>query len=504
VEHPDIIARDNTEPELSPARFIVDLNNTAAYVLTRSAPFFFFKHFLFLVAYVKKWLEADTEPERPPIAQEVAKTLLRRAPKWSRALLTRLLQRRKIPVEIQLSILLSPLLIPAVTIMPWEFARSGAFSALNVIRKGVRSLPPLITAVVVVFVTSDAWRILGTGFTPRFFGLVGAFLLAALALLIRFNDYWEYDIAASEDQAHTLLRGIRNKHQLKFREFIDRGACPAPMVRPTGLGGRALVYFAYAGLSAFSLIVAAMFVASALIFIGLILIDAKETKALAGSVHIYRALSSALPGDAVITRQLVSLSLCLGAFSAFFLVAAQRTEDRRTFMDNVLVRLRRALLVYSVYCRAHDCAQEWTGILVAAPRLSQAAQEDDDIQEAAAKIARRPGGLLGYRPLRPAVQARSSAISWTRESATAGELEYVAHYAGSADEFRAPDSMLDPLTPSSAAIADRYINYPGRSDWTAFQTAAQEVWAAVEPLQHPGPAERATAWWLAQAGPDLR
>ena len=48
-------------------------------------------------------------------------------------------------------------------------------SAWMVLAKSIRIVPPLITAVVVVFVTSDAWRLLGTGFTPRTICLVALF-----------------------------------------------------------------------------------------------------------------------------------------------------------------------------------------------------------------------------------------------------------------------------------------------------------------------------------------
>jgi hypothetical protein len=331
--------------------------------------------------------------------------------------------------------------------------------------------------VVVVFVTSDAWRILGTGFTRRFFALVGIFLLAGLLFLIRFKDYWEYDIVASGNEAGPLLRGVKRKKSTKFYHFIDQGAEPAPMVKPTGFGAVA-VYSSYVLLSAFSLIAAAMFVAGALILVGLILINARETVELAHSIHIYRML----PGHVVITRQLVSLSLSLGAFSAFFLVAAQHTEDRKVFMDNVLVRLRRALLVYSVYCDVRDGAKDWTGILVKPASSDQEARESDEIREAAKKVAERTGGSRGSPLLSSTAQARSSAISWAREVASARELQYVAYYAGSASEFRAPSSLLNPQTRSAADVAAGCISYPGLSDWNEFQTAAQAVWEALEAL----------------------
>jgi hypothetical protein len=53
----------------------------------------------------------------------------------------------------------------------------------------------------------------------------------------------------------------------------------------------------------------------------------------------------------------------------FFLVAAQRAEDRREFTASVLVGFRQVLLAYTVYSRACAHAAEWTGVPV---RLDQA------------------------------------------------------------------------------------------------------------------------------------
>jgi hypothetical protein len=151
----------------------------------------------------------------------------------------------------------------------------------------------------------------------------------------------------------------------QFHELMHLGAEPLPLVKPAKFWARVFLYSGYVAVSAFSLIVVAMAVSASLILVGLILISAKETKNLAQSVHIYLKL----PWHLVITRQLVSLSLCLGAFAAFFLVAAQRPADRKEFMDNIISRVRRAFVVYSVYCRAHDSATDWTHVPVNSPKL---------------------------------------------------------------------------------------------------------------------------------------
>ena len=122
-------------------------------------------------------------------------------------------------------------------------------------------------------------------------------------------------------------------------------------------------------LCAFALVIAALFVSAALIIIGVILINRNETTTLANSVYVYQTL----PDGVIITKQLLSLSFSLGAFAAFFLVAAQRPSDRKAFMKNVLLRYRRVLLVYSIYCRAHDQAAAWTQVPVDIKPLDHAA-----------------------------------------------------------------------------------------------------------------------------------
>jgi hypothetical protein len=456
--------------------FIICLNKTATYALARGAPVFWLDHIPFLTEYIDKWLE-----ESPPGTESaVAHALVSQAPRWisspteriiSMLLGAKWLQKRR---HGRLWVVMIPLLLPFFFEVPFQFTWSVVFSAWHVLKKGIRSVPPLITAVVVVFVTSDAWRILGTGFTPRFFGLVGVFLMAGLGFLIRFGDYWDYDIAASEDEAGVLLRGFRRRSPKKFYELIREGAEPSPMVKPTGRGAVS-VYAGYLALSAFAIIAAAIFVSVTLIVVGMILINAQETAKLAGSVYVYQTF----PGNIVLTRQLVSLSLSLGAFSAFFLVAAQHTEDRRVFMNNVLVRLRRALLVYSVYLRACASVREWTGIRVETAALARPMRAGDRIQEIAKRVVEREDGNAGIRVTSSCAQARREAISWARKLATEKELQYVADYAGAPGEFRAPDSLLIVPAPTSPDIAFRCISYPGRPDWEAFQSASRQIWEEV-------------------------
>ena len=244
-----------------------------------------------------------------------------------------------------------------------------------------------------VFVTGDAWRILGAGFTVRFTVLVAVFLLSSLLFLVRWTC-WD-DIDLSESQAKELLAGIRSKNLERFNRFMECGAGPVPIVRPL-IPGTIWVYAGYWMLCAFALIITALFVSAVLIIIGVILISKSETIMLANSVHVYQTL----PEGAVITKQLLSLSFSLGAFSAFFLVAAQRSSDRKVFMRNTLRRYRRDLVVYSIYCRAHDQAEPWTLVPVQA-RLLDHPPRPKGLLGAVIRRAWRRGRPVSNRPGRP-------------------------------------------------------------------------------------------------------
>jgi hypothetical protein len=348
-------------PKWPPSEYLYYLNRTAIYAITRGMLPLLGTHAAFLVKFVDEWIE-----DQPENAKEAVDALFGRWPQWFRRLIAGSLNSSRVPNGLLLFLLLTPFVLPLAGVLPWQIGRSVLNSAWDVLRKGVRGVPPLITAVVVVFVTGDAWRILGTGFTVRFAVLVVLFLLASLLFLVRWNC-WD-DIDAKPRQADKLLAGIKHKRPEAFQKFRHCGTEPTPIVRPRRLGA-IWIYTGYWMLCAFALIIAALFVSAALIIIGVILINKSETKTLADAVHVYQTL----PGGVVITKQLLSLSFSLGAFAAFFLVAAQRPTDRRAFMRDVLLRYRRVLLVYSIYCRAHDQAPDLTDVPVHAKPLDRAA-----------------------------------------------------------------------------------------------------------------------------------
>ena len=348
-----------------PHAYLSDLNKTAMCALAMGAPLGLVRHVTFLLNFINAWL--DQVKGGAEEAEKAARALFDRAPARFQRRISRLLGSGRMPRRVLLARLFFPLALQLAVVMPWQFAMSLARSAWDMLRRGIHGVPPLITAVVVVFVTSDAWRILGSGFTVRFAVVVAVFLVASVLFLIRGNCW--LDIDAEHAEAARLLADIRQGLPEGFHEFTRRGIKAAPMVRPCGRHALR-IYLSYWALAAFALIIAAGFVASALIIIGTILISKNDTAIMAQSVDVYRSL----PGGFVITKQLLSLSFSLGAFAAFFLVAAQHPEDRDAFMKDVLARYRQALLVYSVYCRAHDQAPELTQVPLDVRPLQPAAE----------------------------------------------------------------------------------------------------------------------------------
>jgi hypothetical protein len=221
------------------------------------------------------------------VIQQPPRAVFDRAPARFQLRISRLLGSGRMPRRVLLARLFFPLVLQLAVVMPWQFAMSLARSAWDMLRRGVHGVPPLITAVVVVFVTSDAWRILGSGFTIRFAVVVAVFLVASVFFLIRGNCW--LDIDAKHAEADRLLADIGQSLPEGFHEFTRRGIKAAPMVRPCGRHA-VRIYLSYWALAAFALIIAAGFVASALIVIGTILISKNDTATMVQSVDVYQSL----------------------------------------------------------------------------------------------------------------------------------------------------------------------------------------------------------------------
>ncbi|MGO8876611.1 MAG: hypothetical protein ACLQNG_12715 [Acidimicrobiales bacterium] len=380
---------DGAKEDYPPEEFILDLQSAVYYVFTRAGPFFALSYFRFLAAYLK--ICPRSTGSRVPGRASMSSFKLAVA--------------RRSPVSLTIPVVVGAVLVAEIVTMPVQLALSIVKTGWRVMEVSVRGLPALITAVVVVFVTSDAWKILGVGYTPRFYGLVALFLLASLVFMIRSpKGYWERDIElAMDDESKaegestaddaSLFEGLGEANWLlvavahrvgwlrrlatprRYTWLMVRGAAPAPLEEPQGRRERAAVYLLYVAACAFALIVLALVVAGALILVGAILISGPETKTLAGSLHVSWKVPLL---HLVISRQLLSLSLSLGALAPLFLLAGQHPEDRRRFMSHVLFRFRRSLVVYSVYRHAREQTEAWTGVIIP-PEHGQAGLTQDSV-----------------------------------------------------------------------------------------------------------------------------
>ena len=200
--------------EITPRQFFLAMNNIALYALSGGAPFFTYKHF----ALIAKYMNARGEQDDDALIFSVI-SLTSSQQNLTEILMAMLLPVRKLPAAIKLSIMCIPLAISVL----WGNYTAIIDSFPNLVTKGVRSVPPLITALVVVFVTSDAWRVLGTGFTLRFFLLVAAFLLASLLFLIR-KDYWA-DLDVQEDETDALLKKVTCRPSADRLIEMELGPC---------------------------------------------------------------------------------------------------------------------------------------------------------------------------------------------------------------------------------------------------------------------------------------
>jgi post-segregation antitoxin (ccd killing protein) len=89
-------------------------------------------------------------------------------------------------------------------------------------------------------------------------------------------------------------------------------------------------------------------------------------------------------------------------------------------------------------------------------------------------VADRMKGIIAAETETKGAEIRKLGTKWARESATAGELEYLATY-DKADGFNAPISLVMYLD-TGAPFG------PSRPYWAEFQNGAREVWGAVQPL----------------------
>ena len=132
--------------------------------------------------------------------------------------------------------------------------REAAASVYKIMTRNIYGIPPLITSLIVVFITSDAWKILGNGFTLRLIILWAIFMTTSLFFLTQ-RDYWK-DLKESGDEAADLNKVV--KACPAIANFIEQGAEPS-IAKPDCRSGRIYVHLNYWLLSFLALLGVAIY-----------------------------------------------------------------------------------------------------------------------------------------------------------------------------------------------------------------------------------------------------
>ena len=216
----------------------------------------------------------------------------------------------------------------------------------------IRAVPALLVAVSVVFVTGDAWRIFGRP------GLDGRFLIVAASgftMALLFSGRWHNthllaEIAASRSTTtlpdHPAAPLGVLQHLLHTRNIPIE---PVATTRSLRANLAVLYWFAIVA----SLLAVAFAVTITLIVFGAVRLDVTTTAGLLDQPphQLFRVPFTTL----VITRELLAVSVTLGALSTLFAAAAvQQQEPRTQLLGRSLDRIRLALDDFAVYQTARD------------------------------------------------------------------------------------------------------------------------------------------------------
>jgi hypothetical protein len=128
-------------PRIEPAEFIKCMDENARYLLTLGASFFLADYYEFMRAYIKAWKDQS-------VGQATASSKVKH--------------------------LRARMLLAALR----GISTSVYASVYNIMTRSMRTIPLLITSLVVIFLTADGWHILGNGFTSRLIILWSVFIIA--------------------------------------------------------------------------------------------------------------------------------------------------------------------------------------------------------------------------------------------------------------------------------------------------------------------------------------
>jgi hypothetical protein len=211
----------------------------------------------------------------------------------------------------------------------------GALTFSRLFRSALRAVPPVLVAIVLLFVTADAWHMLAQPFNSRFWALFGLFMLFAGALaaqtaggakVMDLIDKSMTDAPLKVSKHNPALPiWLRLKAQTNIRCATNRDVWYLRLV----LVAASVLQVAAVGL----------YVAASLVVVGMIGIDKSLATQLVGSPHVVWSYG----GLIFLTRELIDISIILGAFAALYYAAVGLgdKDGREDFLHAGIQTLRR-------------------------------------------------------------------------------------------------------------------------------------------------------------------
>jgi hypothetical protein len=242
--------------------------------------------------------------------------------------------------------------------MGLEVLRMLTIGLLGLVRATVMAIPPLLVAVVVVFVTGDAWRLLGSSYDWRYWALIGLFMLLSIAFVVRSTGSAGDARAAVKQIAKLKKKDFRLRPRHSATRLLHIGCKPDP--KPTARDYRCIGRGLKVG-GVGQVVAVGAWMAFALVLVGVILLDSSATKGLMGTAPV---ILQSLPHKVVITRELVLVSTSLGAFASLYFAALGLSDakTRAAFMAANARSMKRTVLTLRLYHFARDNVEELTGI----------------------------------------------------------------------------------------------------------------------------------------------
>jgi hypothetical protein len=249
---------------------------------------------------------------------------------------------------------------------------TGLTRNLSATLRAARSVPALIAILIVMFATGDAWRLFGLESVWRCSILLA--IIVAVAVLVMTTgvrgwmtkDGWPSVIGYPADKGELVLakwvqgtsvEGIVNaniKPQLPIDDHLHESLREASNILGRSAGKLSLKKNVniLLGITVVANVIAIFFwVSLAFITVGIIVVSESATKELTGGPIDVIWHASLLGQSFAITKELLFVSMVLGAIAALTFSAAsiQDASSRQTFSEYALSDVRHALGAYAYY-----------------------------------------------------------------------------------------------------------------------------------------------------------